>query len=211
FPEEGKYLLALPPDRVVLSGTREPWAGFDHRATVGGVLRVLSDAVALAPALGEATVAETRVGFRPASRDDLQLLGPVRALSGAVVATGLGAVGLTYGPYQGAVAARLALGEDPGSDLSMIRPDRVAPAPGTPPKRTAPVHRPSPRRRTARAFRPPRPRRRAPSPGPADSPPLSPAGGPGAPTGAGPRSGTGRRPPRRRPRGARRGWPQAGA
>ncbi|GAA1076374.1 FAD-binding oxidoreductase [Nocardiopsis composta] len=146
FPEEGKYLLALPPDRVVLSGTREPWAGFDHRATVGGVLRVLSDAVALAPALGEATVAETRVGFRPASRDDLQLLGPVRALSGAVVATGLGAVGLTYGPYQGAVAARLALGEDPGSDLSMFRPDRVAPAPGTPPKRTAPVDRPSSRR-----------------------------------------------------------------
>ncbi len=139
LPEKDGYLLALPPDRVVLSGTREPWAGFDHRVTVGGVLEVLSGAVGPAPALVEATVAETRVGFRPASRDDLQLLGPVRALSGVVVATGLGASGLTHGPYQGAVAARLALGEDPGSDLSAFRPDRVAPAAGIPPERTGPV------------------------------------------------------------------------
>ncbi|MDA2809862.1 FAD-dependent oxidoreductase [Nocardiopsis sp. RSe5-2] len=130
FPGTDQYMLGMPPDRVILSGTREPWAGFDHRATVDGVLQGLSDAVSAVPALGGATVVETRVGFRPGSRDDLQLLGPVGALPGAVVATGLGANGLTFGPYQGAVAATLAVGEEPEADISAFRPDRVAPDPG---------------------------------------------------------------------------------
>jgi D-amino-acid dehydrogenase len=122
------YMLAFPPDRVVLSGTREPDAGFDARATVGGVARVLADAVGLAPGLEGATVAETRVGLRPAARDGRQILGTPAGLPGVVVATGLGANGLTLGPYQGAVAARLALGEDPGCDLAPFHPDRPVPA-----------------------------------------------------------------------------------
>ncbi|HEY0641632.1 MAG TPA: FAD-dependent oxidoreductase [Pseudonocardiaceae bacterium] len=43
-----------------------------------------------------------------------------------VVATGLGAFGLTAGPFAGLVAARLVLGEDPGIDLAAYRP-RPAP------------------------------------------------------------------------------------
>lgn len=133
FSGTGRYLLGAPPDRVVLSATREPWAGFDHRATVGGILQVLADAVETAPALTDAELSATRIGFRPASRDGVQLLGAPRTLDGVTVATGLGANGLTFGPHQGAVAARLALGEDTGLDLEPFRPDRVAPAPGTPP------------------------------------------------------------------------------
>jgi D-amino-acid dehydrogenase len=42
------------------------------------------------------------------------------------VATGLGANGLTMGPYAGAIAARAALGEPPGIDLAPVDPLRSA-------------------------------------------------------------------------------------
>ncbi|GGM45546.1 oxidoreductase [Longimycelium tulufanense] len=117
------YLLAFPGSRLVVGATREK-VGFDHRATAGGVHAVLDNALATAPGLAEATLAEMRVGFRPASRDGLPLLGPLSGLGGLVVATGLGAGGLTLGPITGEVAADLALGREPGCDLTPLRPDR---------------------------------------------------------------------------------------
>ena len=49
---------------------------------------------------------------------------PVRGVDGLVVATGLGATGLTMGPLAGAVAARVALHLPPGVDLSPFDPLR---------------------------------------------------------------------------------------
>ena len=43
-----------------------------------------------------------------------------------MVATGLGATGLTMGPFAGAVAARAAMGEPPGIDLAPLDPLRQA-------------------------------------------------------------------------------------
>ncbi len=124
FGERGYYASAFGPDRVVTSGTLEPEAGFDRRVTASSLLHNLSTALEVLPGLDEATVAETRVGFRPGTHDGRQLLGPVERLPGVVVATGLGGEGLTFGPFQGVVAARLAMGEEPGVDLSPFRPDR---------------------------------------------------------------------------------------
>ena len=64
------------------------------------------------------------VGFRPVSTDGLPVLGRVTRLPNLVVATGLGANGLTFGPSAGAMAAELILGRDPDVDLSAFRPDR---------------------------------------------------------------------------------------
>ncbi|WP_304455078.1 FAD-binding oxidoreductase [Nocardiopsis sp. YSL2] len=124
FGERGYFVSAFGPDRVVTGGTVEPDAGFDRRVTASGLLHNLATAVEVLPGLSEATVVETRVGFRPGTHDGQQLLGTVDRLPGVVVATGLGSEGLTFGPYQGLVAARLALGEDVGLDLALFRPDR---------------------------------------------------------------------------------------
>ncbi|MEE2043658.1 FAD-binding oxidoreductase [Nocardiopsis tropica] len=124
FGERDYFVSAFGPDRVVTGGTLEPGAGFDRRVTASGLLHNLSTALEVLPELGEATVVETRVGFRPGTPDGLQLLGPVERLPGVLVATGLGGQGLSFGPFQGVVAARLAMGEDPGVDLSAFRPDR---------------------------------------------------------------------------------------
>jgi D-amino-acid dehydrogenase len=109
---------------VVVGATREAGAGFDHRVTVAGQRQVLDAALTLAPGLADATVLETRVGFRPVTPDGFPLLGAVPGLDGLVVATGLGANGLTYGPLTGVLAADLALGEQPPVDLTPFRPDR---------------------------------------------------------------------------------------
>jgi D-amino-acid dehydrogenase len=120
----GHYLLAFGDSRVVAGATREPGAGFDDRVTAAGLSEVLAQALAVAPGLGSATYLETRVGFRPAGPDSRPLLGPVRGVPGLVVATGLGAEGLTMGPYAGSIAARAALGLDPGLDLTPFDPLR---------------------------------------------------------------------------------------
>ena len=77
--------------------------------------------------LATAGYLETRVGFRPMGPDARPLLGPVLGVDGLVVATGLGPTGLTMGPYAGAVAARVALGEPPGFDLAPFHPLREIP------------------------------------------------------------------------------------
>jgi D-amino-acid dehydrogenase len=64
------------------------------------------------------------VGFRPAGPDIRPLLGPVRGMDGLVVATGLGASGLTMGPLAGEVAAQVATGTAPGFDLAPFDPLR---------------------------------------------------------------------------------------
>ncbi|MBO0828562.1 MAG: FAD-binding oxidoreductase [Streptosporangiales bacterium] len=122
---ERHYLLAFPGGRVVSGATHEPDAGFEHRATAGAVRHLLADALAVAPGLADATFAEVRVGFRPVSTDGLPVLGRVSRLPNLVVATGLGANGLTFGPSAGALAAELALGREPDVDLAAFRPDRT--------------------------------------------------------------------------------------
>lgn len=122
--DSGHYLLAFDDSRVVAGATREAGAGFDPRVTPAGVREVLDEALAVAPGLAAGTHLETRVGLRPAGPDGLPLLGPVPGVAGLVVATGLGASGLTLGPLTGGLAARVALGLDPGRDLAPFDPVR---------------------------------------------------------------------------------------
>jgi D-amino-acid dehydrogenase len=120
----GHYLLAFDDSRVVVGATRETGSGFDYRVTPGGLAEVLGEALSVAPGLRSGTYLETRVGFRPAGPDHLPLLGPVGGVDGLVVATGLGASGLTLGPLAGAVAARAALGVEQEHDLTPFDPLR---------------------------------------------------------------------------------------
>jgi len=121
---KGHYLVAFDDHRVVAGATRETGSGFDYRVTGGGLSQVLREALAMAPGLAAATYLETRVGFRPMSPDGRPVLGLVPGTDGLVVATGLGPTGLTMGPYAGAIAARVALGEQPGVDLAPFSPLR---------------------------------------------------------------------------------------
>ena len=123
-PPNDHYLLAFPGSRVVFGATRETGSGFDYRATVGGVASVLDSVLSIAPGLAAATIAETRIGFRPLSADGLPLLGGVSSVPGLVVATGMGPTGLTLGPYAGRLVAQLALGQQSDLDIVAFDPMR---------------------------------------------------------------------------------------
>ncbi|HWA79950.1 MAG TPA: FAD-dependent oxidoreductase [Acetobacteraceae bacterium] len=121
LPAGSHYLLAFEGSRVVVGATRED-AGFDYRVTARGVAEVLAEALRIAPGLANATLVETRIGFRPVGPGHVPMLGLVPDLAGLVIGNGLGAVGLTIGPYAGRLLAALALGKAPEMDLSPFAP-----------------------------------------------------------------------------------------
>lgn len=126
LPQSSHYLVSFDHSKVVVGATRETGAGFDYRLTVSGVKEVLDEALQVAPGLATGTLEEVRIGFRPAGQDILPLLGEISKLRNIIVATGLGASGLTMGPYVGKLAARIALEEEISINLSPYNPLRHA-------------------------------------------------------------------------------------
>jgi D-amino-acid dehydrogenase len=108
-----QYLLAFDDSRVVVGATRETGAGFDHRVTAGGLHEVLAAALSVAPGLARWTVAETRIGFRPAGETIRPILARSPVVEDLVIGNGLGAGGLTIGPNAGRMLAQLTLGMEP--------------------------------------------------------------------------------------------------
>jgi D-amino-acid dehydrogenase len=66
-----------------------------------------------------------RIGLRPLSDDGLPFLGHAPGHDNVVIATGHGPSGLQLGPYSGRVAAELAMGRTPSTDLSPFAVDRA--------------------------------------------------------------------------------------
>ena len=124
LPPGSHYLLAFDDSRVVVGATRESGVGFDNRVTAGGQAQVLSEALRVAPGLADATLIETRIGFRPIGPGVRPLLGYVGP-AGLLVGNGLGAAGLTIGPFAGSLLADLALGVTPAVDLAPFDPARA--------------------------------------------------------------------------------------
>jgi D-amino-acid dehydrogenase len=127
LPVSSHYLLAFPGSRVVAGATREPGAGFDHRVTAAGQREVLDNALAVAPGLADATLLETRVGFRPGTEDGLPVLGASPEHPEVVLATGFGPAGLTVAPFAGSLVAGLVLGEPDTFGLGAFSPERFSP------------------------------------------------------------------------------------
>ncbi|SDH78235.1 D-amino-acid dehydrogenase [Alteribacillus persepolensis] len=125
LPPTSHYMLAFDDSRVVAGATRETGSGFDYRLTAGGVSEVVNEALEVAPGLGEGTLQEVRIGFRPMGVDQSPLLGTVQPFRNMVMANGLGASGLTMGPYVGCLAASLITGENMEIDISPYEPMRA--------------------------------------------------------------------------------------
>jgi D-amino-acid dehydrogenase len=110
MPPNDQYLLAFEGGRIVVGATHENDVGLDNRVTAGGLHEIFSKALTVATGLVNSTVLETRVGFRPFTPGFLPVFGKVPNVEGLFVANGLGASGLTVGPYLGSELAKLVLG-----------------------------------------------------------------------------------------------------
>ncbi|MCQ8783897.1 NAD(P)/FAD-dependent oxidoreductase [Mangrovibrevibacter kandeliae] len=122
LPMTSHYMLAFDDSRVVIGATRETNSGFDYRVTAGGQFEVLQAGLSIAPGLANATHVETRIGFRPAAGSIRPILGRVPGFDGLVIGNGLGASGLTVGPYAGMLLAQVALGETPALSMERYAP-----------------------------------------------------------------------------------------
>lgn len=114
----GHYMVPWDDRRVAVGATVED-AGFAADVTAGGVHEIMREALRVLPGLAGATLREVRVGLRPASVDDMPLLGPLPGVAGVFVATGHGANGLLLGPVSGAIVADLVLGRSLNLDLDL--------------------------------------------------------------------------------------------
>ncbi|WP_226679204.1 NAD(P)/FAD-dependent oxidoreductase [Mesobacillus jeotgali] len=117
MPPNNQYILAFDGGRVVIGATHEDEKGFDSRPTLGGMHEIIDKGLTVAPGLADATYLETKVGFRPVAPNFLPIIGAVPGFDNLYMANGLGASGLTVGPYLGAQLAKLASGEDVELDL----------------------------------------------------------------------------------------------
>ncbi|WP_026567532.1 NAD(P)/FAD-dependent oxidoreductase [Bacillus sp. UNC41MFS5] len=111
MPPQNHYILTFENGRVVVGSTHENEAGFDTRVTAGGIHEILSKALETAPGLAACSYLETRVGFRPFTPGFLPVIGALPRFEGIYLANGLGASGLTSGPYLGAELAKLVVGK----------------------------------------------------------------------------------------------------
>jgi len=119
MPPTDQYLLAFEKGRIVIGATHEnDIEGYDTRATASGMQEVLNKGLELAPGLADAAFSEVRVGFRPFTPGFLPVIGAVPGWSGLLAANGLGASGLTVGPFLGSQLAKLALKHSLEIDLA---------------------------------------------------------------------------------------------
>ena len=104
---ERVYVVPRPDGRLIVGATVEE-RGFDTTVTAGGVHELLREAYRLLPDIAELELLETGAGVRPATPDNLPLIGP-GSIEGLVLATGHYRNGVLLAPLTAdRVAATLA-------------------------------------------------------------------------------------------------------
>lgn len=92
-----KIYLVPRNDGRILAGATVEYVGFEKNVTAGGVEKILSAAIELAPGLASARIEETWAGLRPDSPDHLPILGPTD-VDGLLMATGHFRSGILLAP-----------------------------------------------------------------------------------------------------------------
>ena len=117
------YLVPWQDGSVLVGATAEE-VGFDERVTAGGVRQLLERGARLLPALGAAEFTEARAGLRPASTDELPIVGPSTTMRGVYYATGHYRNGVLLAPLTAMMVADLLIDGRERPELHLVRPDR---------------------------------------------------------------------------------------
>ena len=119
----GCYLVPWQDGSVLVGATVED-AGFDEAVTAGGMRQLLDSGERLVPALRSAAFTEARAGLRPASSDELPIIGPSATIRGLFYATAHYRNGVLLAPLTAALIADLLIDGHRRSELELVRPDR---------------------------------------------------------------------------------------
>ena len=122
----GSTYLVPRRDGSLLVGATEERAVFDRRATAAGVAQLLGEAIRLVPGLDDAGFAGAWAGLRPATPDQLPLVGPYPGLDGLVLAAGHHRSGVLLAPLTAQLVTGLVLGKGLPEEAAPLRPERFA-------------------------------------------------------------------------------------
>lgn len=111
-------------DGTVLVGATVEDVGFDERTTAAGIRDLLDAACELLPGGWGATFLEARVGLRPATPDELPVLGTDPRQPGVVMASGHYRNGVLLAPITARLIADLIVHGRRDASLDAFRPDR---------------------------------------------------------------------------------------
>ena len=117
------YLVPWEDGSVLVGATVEN-VGFDEHVTVAGVRQLLDSAEALVPVIASATFDGARVGLRPATADELPIIGSSSTMPGVYFATGHYRSGVLLAPLTASMMADLVLDGRECAELALVRPDR---------------------------------------------------------------------------------------
>ena len=93
-------------DGSILTGVTVEDVGFDNRVTAGGMRTILNRAFQIVPSLRDASINWTIAGLRPASADDLPVIGPVSGRQGLSIATAHYRSGISLAAVTGHLIAK---------------------------------------------------------------------------------------------------------
>ncbi len=131
------YLVPRGDGRIAIGATVER-AGFDKTVEPHAIASLLKAAAQLFPPIAEAEILESWAGLRPASADNLPLIGPA-AQPNCWIASGHFRNGILLAPGTARALAQLICGETPAIDLAPFAPSRVLSAIGRPLDRLDPA------------------------------------------------------------------------
>jgi glycine oxidase len=117
------YVVPRADGEVVVGATVEE-RGFDSTVTAGGVHRLLEAAWEALPDVEERELVETAASFRPATPDNLPVVG--RASDGMIWATGHHRNGVLLAPITADAVLAIFKGSDPIREFAPCAPERFA-------------------------------------------------------------------------------------
>jgi glycine oxidase len=120
----GKRYLVPRRDGRVLVGSTEEDAGFDKANTDEGIGGLIQFAHTLIPAWQGARVERTWAGLRPATANEMPILGRSPQFANLFVATGHFRSGIYLSPATAVVMSELIRGVRPSLDLAAFQVDR---------------------------------------------------------------------------------------
>jgi len=120
----GCYLVPWRDGSVLVGATVED-VGFDENSTAAGIRQLLECGIEIVPGLGNASLVEVRVGLRPATVDELPVVGASSVVQGVFYAAGHYRSGVLLAPLTATLVADLVLEGREAPELDLVRPERL--------------------------------------------------------------------------------------
>ena len=123
----GSDYASSKPDGLLHVGATHSDAGFDETTSDEGRVEIRCSAERALPFLASRRIAQQTACLRPVTPDGLPMVGELEGISGLVIATGGGPIGIELGPAIGKLAADIALGQSENSSgYEVFSPARFA-------------------------------------------------------------------------------------